>query len=339
MLREIHHHDGSKHKVHLGGWKRQSRDPRDDAYAIKLPVRLTGTRPSSFDNRSICSPIEDQGDLGSCTAHMFAGLVEANEIRNAGARQLGTVFSLSVPIVEVGPATYSTDGSYFTFVTKVTPQAAPAPSPTPTPAPTPAPTPTPAPHTLIRASRLFEYYATRKIEGTTGEDSGATIRDAIKTGNKYGVVDESLYPYDVSKFAQNPATSIWTAAATHKVTSYHAITDGDLETMKTVLSTGYLIGFGFNVYDYMMSQQMASKGFLPVPGPSESLQGGHAVDLVGYDDNMVNPFNKASKGAFLVRNSWSINWGISGYFWMSYDYVSNTSLASDFWVVQSAPIS
>jgi C1A family cysteine protease len=51
---------------------------------------------------------------------------------------------------------------------------------------------------------LFEYYATRKIEGTIPDDSGATIRDAVKTGNVYGVADETLWPYDVSKFTVNP---------------------------------------------------------------------------------------------------------------------------------------
>jgi C1A family cysteine protease len=344
MLREIHHHDGTKHQVHLGGWKRQSRDARDDQFAIKLPGGILTATPPSFDNRPICSPIVDQGNLGSCTANAFAGLVEANENRRTSMSSVhvrsAVVSPTMLPTVEVGPPTVSSDGSYFTFVTKVTPNVAPSPtpSPTPSPSPTPAPTPTPAPSKLIRASRLFEYYATRKIEGTTSEDSGASIRDAIKAGNKYGVIDESLYPYDISKFAQNPGSSIWTTAATHKVTSYHAIADGDLATMKSILATGYLIEFGFDVYDYMMSQQMATKGFLPLPGPSESLQGGHAVDLVGYDDNMVNPFNKASKGAFIVRNSWGTNWGVNGYFYMSYDYVANTNLASDFWVVQSAPI-
>ena len=191
MLREIHHHDGSKHIVHLGGWKRQSRDARDDAHAIKMPVLLTGTRPPSFDNRPICSPVEDQGNLGSCTAHMFAGLVEANENRRTSMSSVhvsGAVVSPTMlPTIEVGPPSPSADGTYFTYVTKVTPnvappppQPSPTPAPTPPPAPTPTPSPTPAPTKLVRASRLFEYYGTRKIEGTTSEDSGASIRDAVQ---------------------------------------------------------------------------------------------------------------------------------------------------------------
>ena len=36
-------------------------------------------------------------------------------------------------------------------------------------------------------SRLFIYYNEREIEGTINEDSGAMIRDGIKSVNKQGV--------------------------------------------------------------------------------------------------------------------------------------------------------
>lgn len=37
--------------------------------------------------------------------------------------------------------------------------------------------------------------------------------------------------------------------------------------------------------------------------------GGHAVCVVGFDDN---------KGAWLCKNSWSKHWGIEGFFWIKY---------------------
>ncbi len=179
-----------------------------------------------------------------------------------------------------------------------------------------------------RASRLFEYYATRILEGTVNEDSGASIRNAIKAGAQYGVLRESLWWYNVAKFTYTPPRKLWTTAATKKITSYHSVADGDLETMKQVLASGYLIGFGFQVFDNMMTQEMATTGILHRPGPNDSLQGGHAVVLVGYDD---------VKGAFKVRNSWSKDWGLNGYFWIDYDYVGDKSLCNDFWVVNSVP--
>jgi C1A family cysteine protease len=324
MLRTLHHADGTTRQIHLGGWRKQSTDPRDAEYSLKLHGSFLGTLPTSVDQRPICSSIEDQGDLGSCTANMFAGLIESNEIRrNAHAVHPSFAhLAIGSAQVSVSNITVALDGA-ISYLTTVRP---PAPAPTPIPPAPPAP---PVPQKLIHVSRLFEYYATRKIEGTVSEDSGASIRDAIKSGVIYGVADESTWPYDISKFTINPPSGIWTAAAAHRVTSYHSVTDGDIQTMKSVLASGYLIGFGFQVYDYMMSAQMAKTGFLLLPGPNEQLQGGHAVCLVGYDD---------SKKAFLVRNSWGIGWGIAGYFWMAYDYVKNTALSSDFWVVQSAPV-
>lgn len=315
-LKTLHHHDGTTRQIHLGGWKKQFHDVRDENFKLKLPEGLFGAVPTS-DNRNICSEIEDQGELGSCTSHMFAALVEANE--NRGLPKSLLSLTASLPIISVSGISVASDGT-ISFSTSVKPAAQPAPIPAPVP---------PAPKKLIKVARLLEYYASRKIENTINEDSGATIRDAIKAGVTYGVGDESLYPYDISKFTQNPPQSVWTAALSHKVTSYHSITDGDITTMKSVLASGFLVGFGFVVYDYMMSADMAKNAFLSLPKSGEQQQGGHAVALVGYDD---------SKKAFLVRNSWGVNWGLAGYFWISYDYIKSTQLSSDFWVINSSPV-
>lgn len=329
MIRTLTLSSGTTRDVHLHGWKKQANDPRDANFSVKLHRALLGpviAQVTKMDNRGICSPVEDQADLGSCTANALAGIVEANERRGTSKSVLPDALSaVAAPQVLVSGVAQASDGS-ISYTTKVVPVASqPAPAPTP-----------PAPKKFIDASRMFQYYATRKIEGTITEDSGATIRDTIKAAALYGVVDETLWPYVPNKFAVNPPQAVWSAAAAHKVTSYHAIADGDIESMKAVLTTQYLIEFGFQVYDFMLSQQMAKTGMLCRPLKTESLQGGHAVDLVGFDDNMAMP--DGSKGAFLVRNSWGPSWGIGGYFWMAYNYVSDPTLSSDFWVVQSSPL-
>src|SRR5512139_4031493 len=43
-----------------------------------------GRLPASVDLRPFCSPVEDQGSLGSCTAHAAASLVEYFERRSFG---------------------------------------------------------------------------------------------------------------------------------------------------------------------------------------------------------------------------------------------------------------
>jgi C1A family cysteine protease len=57
------------------------------------------------------------------------------------------------------------------------------------------------------------------------------------------------------------------------------------------------------------------------------LYGGHANVAVGYDDT-INIGGQ--QGALLVRNSWGTGWGLQGYAWLSYKYVT-AGLAADWW--------
>src|SRR3954470_8877099 len=53
---------------------------------------------------------------------------------------------------------------------------------------------------VFMPSRLFIYYNERVIEQTVEEDSGAMIRDGIKSVAKQGACKEKLWPYDGSAF-------------------------------------------------------------------------------------------------------------------------------------------
>ena len=55
------------------GWIPDLPDQRDVAYTI--PVRTTPL-PATVDMRSLCPPVYNQGDLGSCTANATAGMVQ-----------------------------------------------------------------------------------------------------------------------------------------------------------------------------------------------------------------------------------------------------------------------
>ena len=69
---------------------------------------------------------------------------------------------------------------------------------------------------------------------------------------------------------------------------------------------------------------------MPYPNTKvEALLGGHAVCLVGYDDNFKNTRN----GYFIAKNSWGPTWGDKGYFYMPYAVIQNTRMSSDFWAI------
>lgn len=176
-------------------------------------------------------------------------------------------------------------------------------------------------------SRLFIYYNERVIEGTIPQDSGAQIRDGIKSVATQGVCFESgpdAWPYDVAQFATAPPAACYELALRNKIVQYSRLVQV-VSQLKGCLADGYPFVFGFTVYESFESQEVASTGVVPMPTPSEPVIGGHAVLAVGYDD---------STQRFIVRNSWGPGWGMSGYFTIPYGYVSDSNLADDLWTIR-----
>lgn len=173
-------------------------------------------------------------------------------------------------------------------------------------------------------SRLFIYYNERVIEGTVDSDSGAQIRDGIKSVASQGACPEELWPYVIANFAEKPPANCYQVAAQHKVALYSRVVQS-LTLMKGCLASGYPFVFGFTVYESFESQQVAQTGVVPMPAASEQVLGGHAVVAVGYDD---------SQQRFIVRNSWGPGWGMQGYFTMPYAYLTDRGLSSDFWTIR-----
>jgi len=242
------------------GWIPDRPDQRDRLYStIAAPPKKL---PAKVDLRADCPPVENQGELGSCTANALVGNLEFLEGK--------------------------------------------------------------AGHPVSDLSRLFIYYNERAMEGTVGEDSGAAIRDGVKSLVKLGVCGEDIWPYNIAKFTRKPSPACYKAASDHQVTSYHRILS--LQEMKQCLAEGYPFVFGFSVYSAFESPAVARTGRLNLPKPAEKNLGGHAVCAIGYDD--------AAKRV-LVRNSWGADWGLGGYFTMPYAYVSNSNLADDFWTLRA----
>jgi C1A family cysteine protease len=172
-------------------------------------------------------------------------------------------------------------------------------------------------------SRLFIYYNERAMEGTVDTDSGAMIRDGMKSVANAGVCTEDTWPYDVSQFTTKPPGKAYTEAKKHQALVYRRVL-GQLHQMQGCLAQGYPFVFGFSVYESFMSPDVATTGKVPLPPRGEQLIGGHAVLAVGYDDAIQS---------FIVRNSWGTRWGVKGYCTMPYAYLTDPQLARDFWAV------
>jgi C1A family cysteine protease len=173
-------------------------------------------------------------------------------------------------------------------------------------------------------SRLFIYYNERVIEGTVHSDSGAQLRDGIKSVASQGVCPELEWPYVIEKFTTKPPPKAYEDAQLDRVVSYQSLVQ-DLNQMKGCLASGYPFIFGFTVYEGFESDTVKRTGHATMPRWGERSIGGHAVMAVGYDDGSQ---------WFVVRNSWGVGWGMEGYFTMPYTYLIQPGLARDLWTIR-----
>lgn len=174
-------------------------------------------------------------------------------------------------------------------------------------------------------SRLFLYWNERLLLGTPEQDSGAMIRDGVKSLVSDGCCPEALWPYDPSLLFVPPSEHCYDAAATETLLAYHRVENTLLEDLLEALTHGPVVG-GFSVYSSFESDHVARTGLVPLPGPDEPLLGGHAIVVSGYDQ---------VARLFRVRNSWGSTWGDRGSCFFPFDYFTHPDLADDFWLLSN----
>ena len=105
-------------------------------------------------------------------------------------------------------------------------------------------------------SRLFIYYNERVIEHSVDSDSGAQIRDGIKSVAKLGDCPETEWPYVIAKFKTKPPKKCYADALKYKVILYQRVTQ-TLSQLKGCLASGWPFVFGFAVYESFESARVA----------------------------------------------------------------------------------
>ena len=182
----------------------------------------------------------------------------------------------------------------------------------------------------VKLSKLFVYQATQRLVRTLG-NSAVDLRSTLKAIVSFGIPYEQYWPYDVEKINDEPAAFLYAFAERFRSIRYIRF-DGrnstgpeTLATVKSLLDAGFPSVFGFSV-----PSSISRDGDIPYRPTFDTIQGGHAVVAVGYDDQRVS----STRGSLQVRNSWGRDWGEDGYGWLPYAYVEE-QLAADFWSVVS----
>ncbi|HUX59814.1 MAG TPA: C1 family peptidase, partial [Ignavibacteriaceae bacterium] len=141
-------------------------------------------------------------------------------------------------------------------------------------------------------------------------DSGQTGREAMKVIKAIGAVPETVYPYQPVYFNDGPSMPLFakSVAKYWKISLYERCYSVD--SIKKALIKEAVVWLGVPVNKSIFKYKTGILNFNKKDGSA----GGHAMLIIGYDDN---------KKAFKVANSWGLSWGKKGYGWIGYDYFYN----------------
>ncbi len=167
--------------------------------------------------------------------------------------------------------------------------------------------------------------------GTLRQDNTGWNRNYTSGGYSYislgylsswqGPLLESEYPETTSIANYSTLTNSSTKQAVANGIIY--LDSGDIETVKTAVYE-----YGAAVGNYHVNEAYYNPTnnayFCNYEGLVTSQLNGHAISIVGWDDNFSKDnFNENAQpennGAWLCKNSWGINWGDHGYYWISYE--------------------
>jgi C1A family cysteine protease len=180
---------------------------------------------------------------------------------------------------------------------------------------------------LLRLSRLFLHW-TGSLAAGVASGGRQSFRSAFKAINRCGLPGEELWPYAGDVYGREPSVSAFGMAHRFRGLRYVRLgsVDGNstLQELRTFLAAGFTFVLGFPV-----CSGIADDAWIPFPTSIDTVMGGHAVSVVGYNDRLRI---RSNRGALLFRNCWGPHWGDQGFGWLPYQYVTQ-GLATDFWTL------
>ena len=144
-----------------------------------------------------------------------------------------------------------------------------------------------------------------------GHDRGTSFNKALDLAVNTGLTTLDQMPYNVTDYQSQPSATALAEAANFKAKSWAKVSDGS--QIFAALVNRQPVLCGIRIYPSFSKLKGENSVYNTKDG---ALLGGHAVTIVGYDDNRLG-------GAYKLINSYGQNWGDNGYFWLPYTFASD----------------
>ena len=176
-------------------------------------------------------------------------------------------------------------------------------------------------------SEQFLYWDCKQRDSYNG--SGTWIKVGMAVLKEDGICSESVWSYNPNPLqgneGQGPPPEIANVdAAERRISASGKLPAKGINTIREKLADELPVAFAVPVYTYWFSEPVRTSGDIRMPLPTEKVEGGHAMCMVGYEDDADVP----GGGYFIVRNSWGTAWGANnvaqaGYCRIPYAYIQN----------------
>ncbi len=161
---------------------------------------------------------------------------------------------------------------------------------------------------LIQLSPRYVYSLCKQFDGAP-EEEGTYPRVALKILLNYGVCPESFWPYKPHQ-SNDHKSGADQKAKIYRIKAYARL-KSLIEMKRSLMVNGPFLA-GVTVFNSWFTPTAEKTGKIPMPEKGEEIAGGHAICIVGYDDNVK---------LFKFKNSWSVKWADKGYGYLPYDYM------------------